>query len=69
MMHIYRPPINVDVCIFPATPPITIVDWCDVGKVTIDTLPDDPLLYMFDFYAAQAPEVETWHTLVHVCRR
>ena len=42
---------------------------CDVGHVTIDTLPDDALLYVFDFYVAQAPEVEAWHTLVHVCRR
>jgi hypothetical protein len=32
-------------------------------------LTDDALLYVFDFYLAQAFEVETWHTLVHVCRR
>jgi hypothetical protein len=46
-------------------------DRCDVGQtqLTIDTLPDDPLLYVFDFYVAQASEVEAWHTLVHVCRR
>ena len=37
--------------------------------MTIDTLPDDALLYVFDFYGAKAPDVETWHTLVHVCRR
>ena len=45
---------------------------CDhVGKTqpTIDTLSDDALLYVFNFYVAQASEVEVWHTLVHVCRR
>ena len=42
---------------------------CTVGQVTIDTLPDDALLYVFDFYLAQASKVEAWHTLVHVCRR
>ena len=62
-------PINVDVCLFPATSHIMIVDWCDVGQVTIDTLSDDALLYVFDFCVAQAPEAETWHSLVHVCRR
>jgi hypothetical protein len=42
---------------------------CDVGQVTIDTLSDDALLYVFDFYVAQTSKVEAWHTLVHVCRR
>ena len=46
-----------------------IVDWSDAGQVTIDILPDDSLLYVFDFYVAQDSEVEAWHTLVHVCRR
>jgi len=32
-------------------------------------LTDDALLYVFDFYVAQASDVEAWHTLVHVCRR
>ena len=51
--------------------PAISVDCCDVGQaqLTIDTLPDDALLYVFDFYLAQASEVEAWHTLVHVCRR
>jgi hypothetical protein len=46
------------------------VDCCNVGQTqpTIDTLPDDALLYVFDFYVAQASEVEAWHTLIHVCR-
>ena len=48
---------------------ITIADWCDVGQVTIDKLPDDALLYVFYFYVAQASEVEAWHKLVHVCQR
>jgi hypothetical protein len=68
MMHIALP-INVDVCLFPVTSHIPIVDWCDVGQVKIDILPDDALLRVFDFYVASAPEVETWHTLTHVCRR
>ena len=45
---------------------------CDhVGQTqpTIGTLSDDAFLYVFDFYVAQASEVEAWHTLVHVCRR
>jgi hypothetical protein len=37
--------------------------------VAIDTLPDDALLYIFDFYVAEAPGVEAWHTLVHICQR
>jgi hypothetical protein len=47
------------------------VECCNVGQtqLTIDTLPDDALLYVFDFYVAQAYEVEAWHMLVHVCRR
>jgi hypothetical protein len=42
---------------------------CSQTQPTIDTLPDDTLLYVFDFYVAQASDVEAWHTLVHVCRR
>jgi hypothetical protein len=45
------------------------VDWDDVGQMTIDILPDDVLLYVFDFYLAGGSNVEAWHTLVHVCRR
>ena len=56
-MHIARP-INVDVCLSRATR-ITIVDRCDVGQVTIDTLSDDGILYVLDLYVAQAPEVDT----------
>ena len=52
--------------------PALLVDCCDdIGQtqLTIDTLPDDALLYVFDFYLALSSEVEAWHTLVHVCRR
>jgi hypothetical protein len=44
-------------------------DWCNVGQMTIDTLADDVLLYVFDFYLAETSDVEAWHTLAHVCQR
>src|SRR5258707_15876333 len=54
----------------------TAADWCDVGRVTIDVLPDVALLEIFDCYVNQVPEaddnslgIEAWHTLVHVCQR
>ena len=49
----------------------SIVDRCDVGQIqlTIETLPDDALIYVFYFYVTQASEVEAWHTLVHLCKR
>ncbi|KAI0289334.1 hypothetical protein BC826DRAFT_1107056 [Russula brevipes] len=37
--------------------------------VTINVLPDDVLLYIFDYYVDGGLGVEAWHTLVHVCRR
>jgi hypothetical protein len=46
--------------------------------VTIDDLTDDDLLEIFDFYVYQDPEpfdsrqkmeIESWQSLVHVCRR
>jgi hypothetical protein len=46
--------------------------------MTIDMLPDDALLEIFDFYVNQAREeekegeddkIQAWHTLVHVCRK
>ena len=49
--------------------------------ITIDDLPDDVLLAMFDFYVAkdqglptfisisEKREIESWQSLVHVCRR
>ena len=56
--------IKIDVCPFRTTSRHD-ADCCDVGqtRLTIDTLPDDALLYVFD-----SMWVEAWHTLVHVCR-
>ena len=55
----------------------TVVDWCVVGRVTIDMLPDVALLEIFDYYVNQVQEeeeedslkIQAWHTLVHVCRK
>jgi hypothetical protein len=49
-------------------------DRCGVGQATIDKLPDDVLLDIFDFYLDNKKlhwhrNVDEWHTLVHVCRR
>ena len=44
------------------------VDWCDVARVTIDMLPEVPLLEIFGFYVRRV-RVGAWHTLVHVCRK
>ena len=43
-------------------------NWCDIGPMAIDILPDDALLYIFDFYVAKAPGMEMWHMLVHICQ-
>ena len=53
---------------------------CTAGQaITIDGLPDDVLLAIFDFYVVEyhpgllkfgtKGEVESWQSLVHVCRR
>jgi hypothetical protein len=55
----------------------TVADWCGVGRVTIDMLPDVALLEIFDCYVNQAREevrgeslrIQAWHKLVHVCRK
>jgi hypothetical protein len=55
--------------------PVTIsdwqADWCGVllGQMTINILSDDELLCIFDCYVAEAPNIEVWHTLIHVCQR
>ena len=57
----------------------------DVGVLTIDDLPDDDLLAIFDFYVVpyqdlnffevmfsdqdSETKIQSWHSLVHVCRR
>ena len=75
---------DVGRCMFPISfwDPATVADWCDVGRVTIDMLPDVALLEIFECYVNQAREeedpydpyerwltIQTWHTLVHVCRK
>src|SRR6266699_2533364 len=58
----------------------TIADWCGVGRVTIDLLPDVAHLEIFDCYVNQAQEeeeedewpptkIQAWDTLVHVCQK
>jgi hypothetical protein len=47
---------------------------CDVGQVmSIDTLTDDVLLEIFDFFAEEHKStkeaIEKWQILVHVCQR
>ncbi|KAI0292173.1 hypothetical protein BC826DRAFT_1020443 [Russula brevipes] len=47
---------------------------CGVGQATIDKLPDDVLLEIFDFYLDnknlhERRNVDKWHTLVHVCKK
>jgi hypothetical protein len=55
--------------------PVTIsdwqADWCGVllGQMTINILSDDELLCIFDCYVAEAPNIEVWHTLIHLCQR
>jgi hypothetical protein len=44
-------------------------DWHEIGEITMDVFPDDVLLIVFECYMAHASRVESWHTLVHVCRR
>jgi hypothetical protein len=49
-------------------------DCCGVGRATIEKLPDEVLLEIFDVYLNNGtlhgrPIVDKWHTLVHVCRR
>jgi hypothetical protein len=44
----------------------------DIGRVTIDILPEDVLLDIFDHYVARADEYhkyEEWQMLVHVCQK
>jgi hypothetical protein len=60
---------------FPQPIPTT-ADWCDVGQVTIDMVPDLALLEIFDFYMAEALRYdpfrhnkEAWIILAHVCQK
>jgi hypothetical protein len=50
----------------------TTANWCDIGRATIDILPDDVLLDIFDCYATEAGQhckYEEWQMLVHVCQK
>ena len=50
----------------------TTINWCDIGQVTIDILPDDVLLDIFDYFVTEADEdeaYEEWHILAHVCQK
>ena len=64
------------------TTSMAVADGGDVGQVTIDMLPDDVLLDIFDFCLKEPPyfiqdwshtrsysRTRTWQKLVHVCRR
>jgi hypothetical protein len=49
-----------------------ITDASPIGRLTIDMLSDDILLYIFDIYRQELKDMDDlwpWHTLVHVCRR
>jgi hypothetical protein len=57
---------------FFAQNPATTTDWRNVGRMTIDILPDDVLLEIFDFLVVESNGFEAenwWRTLVHVCRK
>jgi hypothetical protein len=58
--------------------PATIADWLDAMQgqaITIDMLPDEVLLEIFDFcvdkdiISSKTKSVDTWQLLVHVCQR
>ena len=51
-----------------AKPRIT-ADKCNVGRATIDMLPEHSLLVIFDFCTDEADSINGWHTMVHVCRK
>jgi len=46
-------------------------NWCDIGRVTIDMLPEDVLLEISDWHLGDSDfyNIEGWQTLVHVCRK
>ena len=50
---------------------VTTAEISNIGKVTIDMIPDNVLLEIFDFYRGDNEHFTTgiWKTLVHVCRR
>jgi hypothetical protein len=54
---------------------LTTADWCDVGQVTINMVPDVALIEIFDFYMSEALDhafgydSEAWIILAHVCQK
>jgi len=42
---------------------------CDIGNATIDMLPDEVLVEIFELYIEELGDEEDWETLLHVCRR
>jgi len=44
-------------------------NWCNIGRATIDILPEDVLLVIFDYYLAEAGMIEGWQKLVRVCQK
>jgi hypothetical protein len=49
-------------------------DWCDVGQMTIDILPDDVLIEIFNYYINPAwtdvlLQTQDCQMPVHVCQR
>src|SRR5258707_459304 len=73
-MRLGRDPArDADVRMSFAQQPGTASDRWDVGRVTIDVLPDVALLEIFDCYMNQedsySRSIQAWHTLVHVCRK
>jgi len=46
-----------------------MTDWCGVGTVMINILPEDILLEIFYFYVDENNQIEAWCTLAHVCQR
>ena len=48
---------------------VATANQCDVGQGTIDILPENVLLEIFDFYLSDAARIDAWHKLVHVCQK
>jgi F-box-like len=48
---------------------VTIADWYHTGQLTIDMLPDNALLKIFDSFVDDNDNIDAWHLLVHVCRK
>jgi len=53
--------------VYPLRSSARTADHCNVGKVTIEMLPEEILLETFGFYVCGS--YSDWETLVHVCRR